>query len=356
MNRRKIAFISCLVSIGLGIGLLGCTESGGTSFTTDWRAVFPTASDVELRIPSDPVPSGLLVGETALFYSETYRQTRAVNGMVYVILSVLGDIAALPPTSYSQDQAVWGPYTPALEPAAFRLSATRVAPGEYRYVLQARPRASSSEEDWVDLIAGEAFPSGDRNGHGRFSLDWTSLHELNGNSTLVGQMEVSYDHRPLSFRSVEVLFTDLADLGQNPEGEPLSGTYRYQEADDTSGEFQFAYLADLYAPVEELSLPETVQVRSRWTDTGEGRSDVRVSGVEVAEVLGGLLDLEQEYVQVSECWDDLFLRTWYDETPVRLTADDGEPEAGSLDGPGQGDPATCPFDDTLYADDDIDVM
>jgi hypothetical protein len=356
---RRLAILSLAALVAAG-GLVGCGDMfDSPSFTTSsFQSALPSPDDVELRVPSsDPIPNGLRVGETARFYSETYNITRHINGTVYVILSILGDVVVFPPTSQTDDgEAVWGPYTPALEPATYKLTASEIGENEYEYRLEARPRTSTSEDDWVDIIVGEAYPEGTGKGHGSFTLDWSAMSALNPNLSVEGEMRVEYDHRELSWRDVEVVFTDFRDLAENPSGDAINGRYRYRENDDTSGDFQFAVVANLHDASEGRPLPEHLRIRSRWQASGSGRSDVRVESEEIAADLELYLGLDQDYVELSECWDDGFLRVWYDESPVALTPDDGTPDPVTYDGPGQGDPADCVFDDTEPPDEDIGVM
>ena len=332
------------------------TTSGDTSFdntydTSEYQLAVPSVEDVELRMPADPAPSALRVGETAQYYQETYDSTRNVNGTIYGILSIVRDVVATEPSQHTEDMAVWGPYTPALEPTTFLLMVQRIGENHYQYAIMLRPRTSTSDDDYQAVLTGEAWPragSDDDRGRGRFMLDWTALAALNPNTDLQGNMHINYEAAELQWRTVEMLFEDFQD--RNDAEAPTTLLYRYLESADTSGDFQFAYLRNIHddpaKPLEEL-----VQTRSRWVAAGMGRSDVRVSSPEIAADLA-TIGVDQDYVTVGECWDNGFLRTWYDESPVRLTEDDGEPESG-WDGPGQGDAANCPFSDSLFVDDDV---
>lgn len=336
-------------------GSTGCLIDGGMLddlMTSEFASAIPEPEEVDLRIPADPTPGALRVGETAEYYTVTYQITHRINGTVYMILSVLEDVTSVPPTSQTDTEAVWGPYTPALEPTSFMLVVTLVEEGVYDYVVNLRPRTSTDDEDWQAVLTGRAQPDANE---GEFTLDFTTLSTLNPNEDLQGQMTVSYEHAPLSWRSVEMSFINFLDPSENPGGTPTDVTYRYLEDEDTAGEFQFAYLQDVHND-SERPLPEEIQVRSRWQADGQGRADARVSSSEIAADLELHLGLEQDYVQASECWDAGFLRTWYDESPVRLSDDDGELEEGSYDGPGQGDPEECVFDTVLFADDDVAIM
>ena len=86
---------------------------------------------------------------------------------------------------------------------------------------------------------------------------------------------------------------------------------------------------------------ETYRVRSRWTAAGAGRADVRIGGPEVAAELAeqGLNNTE---IELSECWDDAFLRVFFESRPTSAEDD--------------GDAASCVLRDSLFADDDIDLL
>jgi len=79
-----------------------------------------------------------------------------------------------------------------------------------------------------------------------------------------------------------------------------------------------------YADVQDnSSAAETWDMRSRWLPGGSGRSD--------AEIHGG--DLGAEQITASECWDDLFKRTYWTIDPVYPFLD-----------PPEGSAEACVFD------------
>jgi len=357
MKRLLATFTLFLLAVPLS-ACLGDSTFGDTFGTSQsYAEAVPSPEDVELRVPGNAAPNALMLGETARYYSETYRITHEINGAVYAILSILGDIVSYPPTSQSGNRAVWGPFTPALEPTTFMLVVTEVSEGSYEYALMARPKNSTSTDDFAPIVAGRADPeaaTGD--GSGQLVLDWSTFASMNPNIGLRGRMIVDYSHRPLSWRSVEMLFEDFEDPAHLPGAAPTNVLYRYLENDDTSGDFQFAYRANVHQGDPIRSQLETIRIRSRWQVTGAGRSDVQVHGAEIAQDLETFLDLDQDYVAVAECWDEYFLRTYYNESPVRLTSEDGEPDESTYDGPGQGDPASCVLADSLFADGDVDVF
>ena len=61
------------------------------------------------------------------------------------------------PSATSADSATWGPYTDELDPATYRFRITRVATDEYDYVLEGRPKASTSDADYRAVLTGNGF-------------------------------------------------------------------------------------------------------------------------------------------------------------------------------------------------------
>lgn len=351
------------IALTLGLGAVACLDGGEPTapLSTSFAEVLPSPEDVALSVPADANPSALMLGETAKFYIETRHITRGVNGTVYAILSVLQDLVRLPPSEVGPDHAIWGPFTPALEPTTFMLTVHREGQSEtefeYVYALLVRPRTSTSPDDFVAVIQGGANPrsSDDLTGQGAFVLDWTTYAQLNPLAEFEGHMWVGYEHRRLQWRSVEMAFEGMRER-RDPQAEPTDVLYRYLENADTSGEFQFAFSENIHDPSEDRPEKEIIQIRSRWDETGAGRADARVTGHEIAADLANYAGLEQPYVEATECWDDAFLRTFYNESPVALSEDDGEPVEGELDGPGQGDPNSCVFTDRMLPDDDVDIL
>ena len=334
----------------------GTTATSGSTAdpaTAEFALALPSAEDVALNLPADPAPNALRVGEMAKYYADTAQITGHVNGMVYGILSVVGDITDTPPSAVEDDMAAWGPFTPALELATFLLVVRRVADHEYEYALLIRHRTSTDDDDFRPVLVGRALPGdGGARDQGGFLVDWTEIARIDPLSDLRGTMAVHYEAVPLQFRTVEVGFQDFVDVN-GEDTTPTDVLYRYLEDSDTSGEFQFAYRTDVHDEPDKAGL-ELVRTRSRWTETGTGRADVRVTSSEIAADLA-TIGLDQDFVAAEECWDAGFLRTYYNEWPVRLSEDDGEPN-DQWDGPGMGDPTLCPFRDGLEADGDVTVL
>src|SRR5260370_8812165 len=96
--------------------------------------------------------------------------------MVGSLLDTLGKITRRPPTLVEENRAVWGPFTPILSPANYRLVIERLSPGEFAHHLDARPKDSAEEEAFAQVGVGAASP---RPQAGSFSADVDHLHLLN---------------------------------------------------------------------------------------------------------------------------------------------------------------------------------
>jgi hypothetical protein len=119
-------------------------------------------------------------------------------------------------------------------------------------------------------------------------------------------------------KTLDVSWESIVSMPQGNEPETVD--YRYSEAQDGSGDFQFTAFGDTNDPGP---LAETIEMRSRWNATGAGRGDARIHD--------GDLDLT---VTASECWGTAF-------TVVYATDSAGwEPTIG--------DPAACAFATAAY--------
>jgi hypothetical protein len=327
---------ACLQLDGLGDGTASRFSQG-----------VPNPDNVVLSIPADPLPNGLRVGETAEYWSQTMRKTSSVNGSVDGLLSAIRRMAELEPYEESETQAVWGPVTPDDSEITSMLVITETGPGQFDFDYQIRPASSDDDADFRSLIAGSNTvldqPGSQVAERGFFVLDWTNFNAVDPEFEFVGTMTVHYDASDGAFRSVEVIYADFhsAVASDGVLSEPVDMTYRYLRYVDGAGELQFAFAGNVHDDAEAKPLEETYRVRSRWTTSGAGRADVRISGTDVATDLAeqGLTETE---VALSECWDDGFLRVFFERSP-----------AGSED---DGEAAACVLTDSLFADDDIDLM
>ncbi len=319
-----------ILSLALSSAGLGCGRVGGLA------GALPGDDAVSINVPgsqraqSSSTAQGLL-GDTSEFYVHTYRISRFLNAHVVGLLAHLRAITNNRPTSTEGDVSTWGPHTPGgLEPLTYRLTATKVAEHKYTLNLEARPKASNAEEDFVTLLDGEVEGSGQEDGRGKgvLSLHFDNARAINPTVRERGNIHVSFD-ATTEPRSVAVDFEQFA--GAEEDAVPASATYRYNEAQDASGSFLFSVLANVHKASEAKPGLEKMTLKSRWVASGEGRGDVTVEGDEVA---AQLLEagLTAQSVQATECWGADFNVVFQDTLPAELAEHIR---------PTQGDAAAC---------------
>jgi len=307
------------LALFLVAGCNGDDGSGGdvASGTETLKQALPSAEEMTVRLPS----STALVPEQALFYKFTRSITLGLNHLVRSVTNLVEDIVELPPTETDGETwAVWGPHTGGLSPATWRVRVDKVEDGSFAYVVQGWPRGGD-EAQAVDVLSGTHAPGdGPGRGSGTWTYDLTAGHELDELAhDSIGEISVAYDLGDA--RALEVRYVDV----QGPrDALASSALYRYTEAADLSGTFDFISNMDIHADDDpRLDRRELLQVRSRWLAIGPGRADVIATHGDLP--IGTQVDLE-------ECWDDAFVRTY-----VRW----GYGESEHID----GDAARCPYAD-----------
>ena len=98
----------------------------------------------------------------------------------------------------------------------------------------------------------------------------------------------------LSEVTIDVTFTQVKD---KDTGMLIDAGYAYRAIPGQGGSFDFKLTKDFIATTAAL---ETMSIHSRWQETGAGRSDVMISGGDVATAQVGA------QATASECWDSNF--------------------------------------------------
>jgi hypothetical protein len=258
--------------------------------------------------------------------SKYYAFTREVrDGVNRVTASVLGTvwfIVNTKPTKIVDNEATWGPYTDALEPATWRFRVTRVAGASFVYVLEGRPKDSSATADYRTVLEGTGFGRDDpRHGDGTFNLDLDTAKELDpfAHADDSGTITITHDLPPTSTR-------EFAPLPRRIEVSlaPSSSAARLEvlsvARDDNTG----LLLVDGTADIDEshATALEDLTIASQWSAVGTGRADVTIASGDVPAALSPFV--------VVECWDQKFRQSYYHDSA------DIEPTAGN--------PAACAFD------------
>jgi hypothetical protein len=278
-----------------GLLLTACGPLPGQEFA----AGLPTEETVRMAAPEGGTArQGLGAGATSDHYRLTRGVAVSVNGGTAAVLRLVRDITRHRPTTLGEDAAVWGPHTPALSPVTWRLSVKRQADGTYAYALAGREKAATAEGAFVTVLSGTHAPARDAAGEplegfgsGSFTVDWEARRALpEAKADEMGQGLFTYA-RPDGAGPVTV-GVDFRQVRDAESGVRVDARYAFRAEPGAGGRLDFLVLKDQVAGARL----ERLAVRSRWAESGVGRSDVRLSGG----------DLPGE-ATVNECWDAAFL-------------------------------------------------
>jgi hypothetical protein len=313
------SIFSCVLALSAGAA---CVD-----MDAEYRNALPKNQQVTIQLPGSASQgaaagagqaSSALLGDTSEFYLATVGITGVVNGSAIILLGVLDGITEHPATSATSNSRTWGPYAPGgLDPLSYRLLVTKASADMFTFALDARPRTSASDADWLALLDGQIVPGKlDDTGKGTMTLHLDNLRALRPESCLQGDIVYAFDNtaEPIA---LDVMFDHVANNNPNVrscnQDAPRDATYHYLRQADGAGDFVF----DLPMNVDSGSALEDVSIRSRWQASGSGRSDVRVSGGDIPADLAAA-GMSGQLVQISECWDPSFKETFEDSTPEQL--------------------------------------
>lgn len=262
-------------------------------------------------------------------YAKWYGFTRAVRGGVNLVTaSVLGSVWVLvhtEPTSVEDGQATWGPYTDALEPVTYRFRVTRVAQATYDYVLEGRPKASTSDADYRTVLSGHGFgKQHEKHGEGDFSIDLNVAHDLDplaheddsGTVRIVHHLQHDIDQGNALPRAIEAEVTPDPSVNresfdvQSVANEDGTGTLRVDARSDVDD--------------SKATQLEDVTVQSQWRTDGAGRADISITG--------GDIPADPGMVTAVECWGADFVRSYYTDS-IQFQPTEGEASACVYDAP-----------------------
>ena len=251
----------------------------------------------------------------ATFYAFTRRVRDGVNAITAGVLGTVWYIVNTTPTTKGPDHAVWGPYTDSLEPATWRFRVTRVAEHEYDYVLEGRPKQSSSDQDYRTVLSGVGYSTADpRHGDGHFIVNLDAARALDpvAHPNDSGTVSVTHDLPPTVTETLAPLPREIhVTLAPSTTQEYLEIVSLARE--DRTGVVTVEGRADIDA--SKATLLEDVTVASQWSSAGAGRSDVTLAN--------GDIPSNMSPVTLVECWDTQFKQSYYKDS-VGLAAEAGD--------------------------------
>lgn len=307
-------------------GALAAAVGCGKADDSEFAGSTPTKETVALELPSTganstsaahasglSVKGGALLGDVAKDYVLTATVVGVVNGATAAILNLVRDITDLPPTTVNGDTAIWGPGTDPLSANTYRLTVTRTAPHEFTYALDGRGK-NDPDTAFVTVLSGTHTRALDAAGNvmkgfgsGDFTLDFDAAATLPQHDDNVGKVAITYARTsPTATVTINVTFTGVLDRCDDncaTHGQIFDAAYAYSATPGDGGDLQYADAKD-YVPA--TTAKETLEIHSRWLQTGAGRTDMQMSGGDVASA-----------VQTSsECWDanfhSVYSNTTYD--------------------------------------------
>lgn len=287
--------------------LVGC---GRMSREDEFRSVLPTKEMVEVKTPAKSGQTLSVAetgaqsekGQTSDLYVLTRGTTVLVNGGTLAVLGLVDAVTKYNPTTVTEDTAVWGPHTEALARNTWKLTVKKTGDHTYSYTVSAKAK-EAADSAFVDVITGTHTASLDEAGdpmkgfgQGEFAIDWDKAQTLPEHDANIGSFTVKYSRLDdKSSVTVDAGFRGVRD--ENDATKRVDADYHYAASPGQGGQFDFKLSQDWYKPSSSSSTAkESLTIKSRWMETGAGRSDVRLSGG----------DLGTEEATASECWDTTF--------------------------------------------------
>lgn len=290
----------------------GCNAGDGSGFDDST----PTSDTVALHVPGGGaaaatgaltdtgVRTSALLGDKADAYKLTVAITDLVNGATFGVLAIVHTVIEYPPTSVDGEIAVWGPYSEPLKANAWRLTVTRVAKHEFSWHLDGKPKGAD-DSAFVVVLSGTHTRAVDANGRvlhafgsGDFSVDWNAAATLPDHDDNVGQATFTYSRlAPATTVTVDVGFHGVKDKST---GEIFDAVYHYSATPGAGGDLKYGANQDTYpGPGPTGTAKEALALHSRWQESGAGRTDIQVTGGDLAASSIGM-------ATSSECWDTGF--------------------------------------------------
>lgn len=293
MNKTLLASLCALPVV---LPLVGCVQQDDSPDNID-KAI-PTSDQVAIHLNTanraavQRTAGQENLGGLATWYVATRDVTVLFNGGSTIVLDIIHKIVSNPVTSTNGNVFTWGPWTDgALGPAEYKLEVTAPGDGTFSYVLSGRSKLTANSQ-FEAVVTGTADPrNGEAKGTGGFRLDFDAGRRVNpvDASDAKGSIEAHYD---LSKKHL-----DLAIQSTDALGQPLAGSYAYDEASDGGGQLLFTISANAGGGAAN----ESIALRSRWKADSSGRADARISGGDLASLTA----------TASECWDTSFQQIYY---------------------------------------------
>jgi hypothetical protein len=253
------------------------------------------------------------------YYAFTRNVRDGVNAITATMLGTVWYIVNTKPTRVADGEAIWGPYTDALEPTTWRFRVHHEGNAKYAYTLEGRPKASSSDVDYVTVLSGFGYGrEDDRHGDGEFEVDLDAARALDplAHQKDSGTITVTHDLPPTVTEEFAPLPRQIAvTLAPSATAERLNVLSIARE--NSSGVLVVTGKADI--DDSHATAIETVDIESQWDPSGAGRADVTITDGDVPAALSPF--------GAVECWDIAYKQSYYRES----VAGNGASAVGQID-------------------------
>lgn len=283
--------------------LVGC---GRMDREEEFRSVLPTKEMVEVKTPAAQgqaleVEAESTQGGRSDMYTLTRFATVVVNGGTLAVLGLVDGVTKHRPTTVTEDTAVWGPHTEALAPNTWKLTVKKTGENTYSYTVSAKAK-EAADSAFVDVISGSHTASVNEAdepmkgfGQGEFTIDWDKAQTLPEHDNNIGKLTVKYSRLDAqSVITVDAAFRQVRD--DKDASKRVDLDYRYAATPGQGGQFDFKKTEDFHK-VSGSTKQENLTIKSRWLETGAGRSDVKMTGGDLPSGFDA---------KASECWDTTF--------------------------------------------------
>jgi hypothetical protein len=301
MKRKVLLFLSIIMAFSF----LSCKVEENV-ISAKFIEACPKDYMVNLEVP-EATKNLKDLGDLATSYLDTVRFTRDVNTSVHQWLSWVETIVQYPATSYSDTRAVWGPWLPddGLSSVEYRFVMNLNPDESFDFAFEIKPK-DTADTEFVPVYIGHVDAGGNPTvNSGTLTFDNTAAASVDLAVTATGSITIQYDYT----NGQKDIYVEFDQFAEAQDGDLITANYHYHAATGAEGYFDFETWVDIHAGSEDAELYpniEHMELRSRWTINGDGRTDVIITGEDLDEA--GVTSFRK-----SECWDTTFHSTFMSE-------------------------------------------
>lgn len=281
----------------IALALAGC----GGNYSNDDLAflnALPHREDLQSKLPETGSSQNglqtrqdeLAVGDSSNIYRFTKDASLKFNMGLEFFVGIVDAVRKYPPTTRKEDERVWGPYKDDQHPAWNVRMVMHREEDQFAWTIEFRQRTAADSDPWLKGIEGKFLATGGaRKGKGELHL---YAHDVRAaglagpdDDGKIAQLDATYvtDELP---KTVDMQFTG------ETTSEWKSLDYSYREFEPGVATMTF---------VAGGPNNGTLDIRSGWLKSGEGRANVVYTGTNGSSLQG------------FECWSSAYNVTAFNE-------------------------------------------